>query len=75
MIVIAEFPEILKLFFNSLRHHHSVTNWTGKRHIPSQWSKITAKGKPGPDVIGQSSEFGMKIEPSGIVAPGNRCGM
>jgi len=75
LIVIAEFPEILKLFFNSLRHHHSVTNWSGKRRVPSQWSKITAKGKPDPDVIGQISEYGMKIGLSGIVALGNRCGM
>jgi hypothetical protein len=52
-----------------------VTNWTGKRRVPAQWSKIAVKGKPDPNAIGECGEFGMKVGPSSIIVLRNRCGV
>ncbi|TPL09781.1 hypothetical protein FJ944_14110 [Mesorhizobium sp. B2-4-11] len=68
MIVIANAPaSVLKIIFNFWRHHPSVTNWTGKRRIPPQWSKIAAKGKLDPNML--------ETGPPSVVALPNRDGM
>ncbi|PBB28231.1 hypothetical protein CK227_10635 [Mesorhizobium sp. WSM4308] len=60
------------MFFNSSRHHHSVTNWTGKRRVPVPWSKITVKGKFDPTVLAQTGEFVMKSRLPDIITLGHK---